>query len=61
MVTYENNEGAMRLANDPSGLVRSKHIDVRHNFSRNEVGEGRVIVLRIETKDSTDLLTKPRR
>lgn len=59
VIMYEDNEGAIRLANNPLSSLRSKHIDVRYHFIRNEVSEGRVEVKHIRTESQrADILTK---
>jgi len=59
-VIYEDNVGAVRLANNPLSSARSKHIDIRYHFIRNEVKEGRVIVKHVKAEEQhADILTKP--
>ena len=60
VIVYEDNVGAVRLANNPLSSVRSKHIDIRYHFIRNEVKEGRVIVKHVKAEEQhADILTKP--
>jgi len=39
ILIYEDNQGTMALAQNPVKHQRSKHIDVRHHFLRNEIKE----------------------
>ena len=60
VVVYEDNEGAIQLANNPLSSSRSKHIHVRYHFIRNEIREGNVSVSHIKSKDQcADVMTKP--
>ena len=34
IVVFEDNEGAIKLAENPLSTARSRHIDVRHHFLR---------------------------
>ena len=57
---FEDNQGAIAMAENPIGGGRRKHIDVRHHFIR-ELVERKV--LRIQYTESSnqhaDILTKP--
>lgn len=46
---FDDNEGAVRLANNPFGSLRSKHIDAGYHFIRNEVKEGSVGMKHVTT------------
>ena len=57
---HEDNEGAIRLANNPLSSGRSRHIDVRHHFLRDLVREKVIKIEHVETKlQHADVLTKP--
>ena len=59
-VIYEDNEGALQLANNPVHHDKTKHINIKHHFIRETVASKQILVLRVVTKDNvSDLLTKP--
>ena len=41
---FEDNRGALQLSKNPVSNSNSKHIDVRHHFLRELVGQGEIIV-----------------
>ncbi|CAB1103450.1 unnamed protein product [Ectocarpus sp. CCAP 1310/34] len=56
---FEDNEGAIALAENPLSSSRSKHIDVRHHFLRNLTEEGVIEVTHVPSKEQhADILTK---
>ena len=57
---FEDNVGALHLANNPATTPNSKHIDIRHHFLRERVanGEFRVVHVRSDSQHA-DFLTKP--
>lgn len=58
-VIYEDNSGCINLSNDRGFSRRTKHIDVRHHFIRDEVAAGRMKLMHIPTaRQVADLLTK---
>ena len=58
-IIYEDNEGALQLANNPVHHDKTKHIKIKHHFIRDTVASKEIIVLRVVTKDNvSDLLTK---
>ena len=58
-IIYEDNEGALQLANNPVHHDRTKHIHIKHHFIRDTISSKQIIVLRVVTKDNVaDLLTK---
>jgi hypothetical protein len=58
-VIYEDNEGALQLANNPVHHDKTKHINIKHHFIRDTVASKQILVLRVVTKDNvSDLLTK---
>ena len=59
-VIYEDNEGALQLANNTVHHDKTKHINIKHHFIRDTVASKQIHVLRVVTKDNvSDLLTKP--
>jgi len=58
-VIYEDNQGAIGLAEHQRGLGRAKHIDVRFHFIRQYIAGGDILVRYIPTeKQTADILTK---
>ena len=57
---FEDNVGALHLANNPTTTPNSKHIDIRHHFLRERVanGEFRVVHVRSDLQHA-GFLTKP--
>jgi lysophospholipid acyltransferase (LPLAT)-like uncharacterized protein len=54
-----DNNGAMALANKPCDHQKSKHIQVRYHFVRQQVEEGVIFVLKVSTEDQlADVMTK---
>lgn len=60
IVIYEDNNGCISIANNPTQHKRSKHIDIKYHFSREQV-ERKVIQLKYVSTDNqhADILTKP--
>ena len=57
---YEDNQGAIALANNPVNRQRSKHIDIRFHFIRSELKNGQIILQYCPTSDMlADIMTKP--
>lgn len=55
----EDNTAAIRLASDPAASQRTKHIDVRFHFVREQVAQGVVIIESVRTQaQHADVLTK---
>jgi len=60
VVIFGDNQGAIALSKDPVNHQRSKHIDVRYHFIRDEVNHGRVVIEYCPTSDMVaDMMTKP--
>ena len=60
IVVHEDNEGAIRLANNPLSSGRSRHIDVRHHFLRDLVRKQVIRIEHVETKlQHAYVLTNP--
>lgn len=55
-----DNQGSIKLANNPVFHARTKHIEGKHHFVRERVLEGEVTLSYINTAENpADLLTKP--
>ncbi|KAL1536502.1 hypothetical protein AAHA92_29144 [Salvia divinorum] len=55
-----DNNGAISLAKHQVFHERSKHIDVRYHFVREEIEKGNIVVFKVDTADNpADMLTKP--
>lgn len=55
-----DNQGAVFLCNEASVNNRSEHIDIRHDFIRELIREGKLSVSHVSTKEMpADILTKP--
>ena len=60
VVLYVDNQGAIALAKNPVHHQRSKHIDIRYHFVRDEVQNGFVILEYVPTEENVaDVFTKP--
>ena len=56
---FEDNNGCIELAKCPRLRPRTKHIGTKYHHFRSKVKEGRVEVLKIDTKDQqADIFTK---
>ena len=59
-VLRSDSQGSIALSKNPEHHARSKHIDIRHHFVREQVALGTVTLLYIPTEDMlADVLTKP--
>lgn len=57
---FDDNQGAISLARNPVHHARTKHIDVRYHYVREQVAAGTINVLYCVTHDMVaDILTKP--
>lgn len=55
-----DNNGALRLTRNPEMHSRSKHIDIKYHYVREQVENGIIDTRRVDTKDNlADMLTKP--
>ena len=55
-----DNQGAISLAKNPVHHQRSKHIDIRYHFIRNEIQNGIVDLKYVKSEDNvSDIFTKP--
>ena len=57
---FEDNAGAVELANNPKLRPRTKHIAIPYHHFRHHVAEGTIKILPISTKHQiADIFTKP--
>ena len=57
---FGDNQGAIKLANNPHSSARSRHIDVRHHFLRELVRKKTIEIEHVESRlQHADGLTKP--
>jgi len=57
---FVDNKSAIELAKNPVNHERSKHIDVRFHFIREQVKEGNVELVHVASKEqAADIFTKP--
>lgn len=61
IVLHEDNQPAIHLLNKPPGAnTKTKHMDVKYHFIRQEVDRSAIVVVKIPTeKQAADGLTKP--
>ena len=50
-VIYEDNNAALKLANNPEFHKRSKHIDIKYHFIRDIINKGLMEIVYINTKE----------
>ncbi|KAH4050789.1 hypothetical protein HBI95_077750 [Parastagonospora nodorum] len=56
---FIDNMSAMKLAKNPEFHARTKHIDIRHHFLREQVLSGNIRLIRVRTQENpADLFTK---
>ena len=56
---FEDNQGAVQLAQNPITNLNSKHIDVRHHFLRELVRQRDIKVVQVPSEfQHADILTK---
>ncbi|KAK3737083.1 hypothetical protein RRG08_016389 [Elysia crispata] len=58
-IIYEDNQGTIALANNPTKHQRSKHIDVRYHLIRSEVNKGFELKYCPTEEMLADIMTKP--
>lgn len=57
---YEDNNGCISIANNPTSHKRSKHIDIKYHFSREQVENNIIKLIYVSTGNQlADILTKP--
>ncbi|GJW49486.1 retrovirus-related pol polyprotein from transposon TNT 1-94 [Tanacetum coccineum] len=55
-----DNKGAIDLSKNPVQYSRTKHIEIRHHFLRDNVQKGNISIEKVSSKDNiADILTKP--
>ncbi|GJY42465.1 retrovirus-related pol polyprotein from transposon TNT 1-94 [Tanacetum coccineum] len=55
-----DNKGAIDLSKNPVQHSRTKHIEIRHHFLRDNVQKGNITIEKVASKDNiADILTKP--
>ncbi|GKE72809.1 hypothetical protein Tco_1534850 [Tanacetum coccineum] len=55
-----DNKGAINLSKNPVQHSRTKHIEIRHHFLRDNVQKGNISIEKVTSKDNiADILTKP--
>ena len=58
-VLYMDNAGAVTTANTPHPTPKSKHIDVKYHYLKEQIAQGKIIVTHIPSnKNAADVLTK---
>ena len=48
---WEDNQGAIALAQNAGYHARTKHVDIRHHFIRENVERGTIMIKYIDTKN----------
>ena len=57
---FEDNQGCVNLAHHSTSHERTKHIDIKHHYIRQEIRDGNIRVIYCPTRDMTaDIMTKP--
>ncbi|GJV99417.1 hypothetical protein Tco_1554669 [Tanacetum coccineum] len=55
-----DNKGAIDLSKNPVQHSRTKHIEIRHHFLRDNVQKGNISIEKVSSEDNiVDILTKP--
>ncbi|GKE28252.1 hypothetical protein Tco_1443636, partial [Tanacetum coccineum] len=55
-----DNKGAIDLSKNPVQHSRTKHIEIRHHFLRDNVQKGNISIEKVSSEDNiADILTKP--
>ncbi|GJV35380.1 copia protein [Tanacetum coccineum] len=55
-----DNKGAIDLSKNPVQHSRTKHIEIRHHFLRDNIQKGNISIEKVSSKDNiADILTKP--
>jgi len=59
IILLEDNQSCIYLSKNPGDFAKSKHIDTRYHFVREQVEEGTIILKKIDTKENlADVFTK---
>jgi len=57
---YEDNQGCISIANNPSCHKRTKHIDIKYHFAREQIENNVICIEYISTDNQlADVFTKP--
>lgn len=57
---FEDNQGCISIANNPSCHKRAKHIDIKYHFTREQVQNNVIYLEYISTENQlADIFTKP--
>ena len=57
---HEDNEGSIKIANNPRCHHRLKHIELKYHLTRDAIEDKTIVVVKIPTSDQTaDVMTKP--
>lgn len=57
---YEDNNGCISIANNPSNHKKSKHIDIKYHFSREQIEKNVIKLEYVSTENQVaDIFTKP--
>lgn len=60
IVIFEDNNGCISIANNPTSHKRSKHIDIKYHFSREQIENNKIKLVHMLTEEQlADGLTKP--
>lgn len=60
IIIYEDNNGCISIASNPTSHKRSKHIDIKYHFSREQVEKNVIKLEHVSTGNQlADALTKP--
>ena len=58
---WEDNQGAIALAQNAGYHARTKHVDIRHHFIREKIEDGTAVITYVDTKHQLDdIMTKAR-
>ena len=59
-IIHEDNEGSIKIANNPRCHDRLKHVELKYHIKRDAIEAKRISVITIATADQdADLMTKP--
>ena len=59
VIVFSDNQGALKLAENPVFHARTKHIDIRHHFVREAINNGSFQLCYVSTEEmAADVLTK---
>lgn len=59
-IIYADNQSAIRLVKNPEFHKRTKHIDIKYHYIREQYEEGKFILEYVKSKDQlSDIMTKP--